>query len=71
MYLVMIVDGTEIARKNYLPADKLSEMIAKMKKEYSSKIGEGKEPQFYLVNIPSAINSFKSLIPARDQYENR
>lgn len=58
MYLVMVVEGVEVAKKPVLHCDKLSQLISELKKEYPVK---EKEPKFYLVNVPSVINTFKSL----------
>jgi hypothetical protein len=61
MYLVMIINRAEIARKQFLSSDKLSVMIAEMKRKFKDKIPRGEEPQFYLVNVPSVMNSFVRL----------
>ena len=67
MYLIMVVEGIGVAKKSFLHCDKLSQLISELKKEYPVK---GQEPKFYLVNVPSAINTFKSL-SAHNNGENR
>jgi hypothetical protein len=57
----MVIDGVEVARKSFLSCDRLSALISEMKKERKIK-NEDKEPTFYLEDVPSGINSFKSLI---------
>lgn len=34
MYLIMLVDGKEIARKQFLHSDKLSQLMSDLKKEF-------------------------------------
>jgi hypothetical protein len=64
MFLILRINGVEIARKPFGNGDKLSELILLLKKEYKAQIEKaGAEPEFYLENVPSAINTFKSLNP--------
>lgn len=64
MFLIMRLDGTEIARKPFSSSDKLSDLITALKKEYKDHIEKtGVEREFYLENVPSVINTFKSLKP--------
>ena len=64
MFLIMRLAGVETARKPFGSGDKLSEQILNLKKEYKADIEKaGVEPEFYLENVPSVINGFKSPKP--------
>ena len=62
----MVIDGVEIAKRQFLSGDKLSVVISELNKEFKDKI-QRKEPKFYLINVPSAINTFESLMGRRNE----
>jgi hypothetical protein len=67
MHIVMTVDGKEIVRTPLLPAAKVTKELEELKRKYHKEIeSAGGQPKFYIDNVPSVINNFKSLLADGD-----
>ena len=63
MDLVLYVAGEQLDRVPLLHSDKLSLLMAELKKKHSDAIKDRPDAfAFVLENVPSAINGFKSIL---------
>lgn len=62
MYLVMHLNGEEVARTELLSTSKISQEMNEFRQKYKKEIQRAKlEPEFHISEIPSSINHFQSL----------
>lgn len=63
MYLVMHLNGQEVGKVQLISSSKISEELEQLIKKHRKEINQANtEPQFYISDVPSSINNFKSLL---------